>query len=266
MATGLKTGSLQTLVSSGGVSGNTTLSVVGTSNPGAAIIAPAGLVGTVLSAAAGTLTVADPLGLITVGGQSSFYLAVFWTTNAGATLNACFDFQYSTVSGSGTITITCTGGTASPTGAKYWASSGAFPTSLPANSYSIVVALATDVTDGISIPAGSGTFLIQQLLATSTQPGLVEYLVSAAGALERLSPLLTANAFDTWPTTAAQVGTLPSGGALAKLTAGTDQSNAGAWTTNITATVLRFYNLGCTPAVTFTASSTAAMQAGAIVI
>ena len=199
---------------------------------------------------------------ITVGGESSFYLAVFWLTGSGATLNACFDFQYTTVSGSGAITVTCAGASNAPTGAKYWASSGAAPSTLPANATPIVVAVAQDVTDGVSIPGATGAN-IQGLIATSTQPGLVEWLTAAAGTQERLSAITAAGSFDAWPATSGQLGSLPTGGAI-------NSANAtGAWASSGTVTDVRFYNLGCTIASFYaggasTITSTASMQAGVL--
>ncbi len=258
MASGTKTGSLQTIVNCAGISGSQTLNPTGTANPNASISAPAGLIGTILSESGGTLSVTDPSALLSVAGESSYYLALFWTTVGGTVLNCCYDFQYTTVSAtSGVDTVTCAGAADSPTGAKYWASSGAAPTQLPANGTAITVAIAQDVTDGISIPAGNGTFTIQQLIASSTQPGLVEWLTTASGSQERLSAILSANSFDTWPTQSSQVGTLPTGGG--------GVGGAAAWTTNTTVTDLRFYNLGSTFANVGVSSSPANMSAGAIV-
>jgi hypothetical protein len=271
MSSGTKTGSLTTMVNCAGISASQTLNPTGSNAPPIGITAPAGLVGTILSAAGGTLSLTDSATSpqITVGGESSFYLAVFWLTNSGATLNACFDFQYTTVTGSGTITVTCAGASSAPTSAKYWASSGALPTSLPANGTPIIVAVAQDVTDGVSIPGASGAN-IQQLIATSQQPGLIEWLTAAAGTQERLSAILSANAFDTWPTNSAQSGSLPSGGAVNNNAAANGTwATTGNWATSGTVTDVRFYNLGCSIASFYasgasSSSSAAVMQAGCL--
>jgi hypothetical protein len=270
MTVGTKTGSLQTLVNSGGITGNTSLTLSGSNNPTFGVTAPAGLAGTVLSAAGGTLSINDPSALLSVAGESSFYLAIFWLTNSGATLNACFDVQYSAVSASGGVdTVTLAGASSTPTNGKYWASSGALPTSLPANSTPVMVAIAQEVTDCVSIPGGSGAN-IQQLIATSTQIGLVEWLTSASGTQQRLSALLSAGAFETWPTTATQTGSLPSGGAANNNAAANGTwSTTGNWASNGTVADVRFYNFGTTLASFYanggtTTSSAAQMQAGAI--
>ena len=189
-------------------------------------------------------------------------LAVFWTTSGGTILNACFDCAVTSAtvtSGVNAVTLTQSGGTGQPTGAHYWASSGSAPTALPAATTAISVAIAQDVTDGVSIPAGNSVYNIQQLIATSTQPGLVEWLTAAGGSQERLSAPRTAGAFDTWPTSAAQVGAAnPTGGA------GNSGNSTGAWTNNTTVTDIRFYNLGSTLANIGVSSQSAAMQAGVI--
>ena len=88
-------------------------------------------------------------------------------------LNACFDVQYSSYFNSaGLDSVTLAGASSTPTNGKYWASSGSLPTSLPANSTPIILAIAQDVSDGVSIPGASGAN-IQGLIATSNQPGLV---------------------------------------------------------------------------------------------
>ncbi len=260
---GTKTGSFQSIAVCGDINAQQQIPLGAPANPAGGVNAPAGMTGSnskILSQSEGTVNVDDPSALLSVAGESTFYLAIFWLTGGGTILNACFDVQYTSVSAAGGVsTLTLAGGSSTPTGAKYWASSGSAPTGLPASSTAVTVAINQDITDGISIPAGSGTFNIQQLIATSTQPGLVEWLTTATGNQERLSAILSAGAFDAWPTLAAQAGTLPSGGAV-------NSGNAtGAWTTATTVTVLRCYNLGSTLANIGTSSASAVMQAGALV-
>lgn len=250
---GTKGGNFQGLVNCGQISAGQNLALAGSTNPAGGITAPAGLVGTILSQSGGTMSITDALAALSVAGESSFYLAIFWTTSGGTVLNCCYDVQYTIVSATGGVdTVTLAGASSTPTSAKYWASSGAAPSGLPANATPVTVAIAQDITDGISIPCGSGTFNIQQLIATSSQPGLIEWLTTASGNQERLSAFTAGGQYDTWPTAASQVGTLPTGG------------NGNAWTTNTTVTVLRCYNLGSTLANVGVSSSSANMQAGAI--
>ena len=68
-----------------------------------------------------------------------------------------------------------------------------------------------------------------------------------------MSALLAAGSFDTWPTAASQIGSLPTGSA-----------SANNWVASSTVTDVRFYNLGGTIASIGSASSTAVMQAAVI--
>ena len=253
MPTGSKTGSLQTLVNAGGITGNNSLSVVGSSNPTFGVAAPAGLIGTINSQSGGTLTIQDASLQITGGNYNTFTIALFWTTSGDTILNCAYNITMSACTPSGGVdAITCTGGTSNPTGAKYYASSGAAPTTLPANGTPITLALNQDITDGVSIPGGTGQY-IQQLIATSTQPGLVDWLKASGSTEERLSAILSSGAFDTWPTSSSQIGSLPTGSA-----------SANNWTASDTVTVIRCYNLGSTFANVGVSSATATMQAGVI--
>ena len=252
-ATGNKSGSLQTQVNCAGISVNGNLGVSGSTDPSYGVTAPAALLGTIGSngASSCTLPLTDPSQTV----STSTKLAVFWTTNGGATLNACYDLSVSSasfVNPTNTATITQSGGI--PTSGSFWASSGAAPSALPANGTLISVAVNIDLTQasqGVTIPGGSGG-AIQQLLATSTQPGLIEWLKAAGSTQERLSAITAAGGYDTWPTAASQLGSLPSGGGGAN------------WTSSDTVTVLRFYNLGSSFANVGGFSQSANMQVGVL--
>ncbi len=252
MPSGNKTGSLQTIASLGGVTGNTNLSLSGSNNPAYGVTAPAGLVGTITTQSAGTLSVSDPNLQLTAGNYAGAFVALFWLTAAGTILNACYDCTISSFSAtSGTDSITLTGGSSTPTGAKYWASSGSAPGSIPANATAITLAVNQDITDGVSIPGGTGAN-IQQLLATSTQCGLIEWLKASGSTQERLSAFTAPGQFDTWPTTAAQLGSLPTGG------------SGNNWTSSDTVTDIRCYNAGSTMANIGVSSATASMNIAAL--
>ena len=249
MVNGNKSGLVQTSVNCCGLVANQTVPLAGSNNPQFGITAPAALVGTVYSASIGNLAVNDPNGQITSGNYGSLFLAIFWTTNGGTILNACYDCTISNFATANNLdSITLTGASSTPTGARYWASSGSAPTSLPANATPITVAIAQDITDGVSIPGGTGGN-IQQLLATSTQAGLIEWLKASGSTQERLSAFTAAGQFDAWPTTQSQVGSLPSGG------------SGNNWTSGDTVTDIRCYNAGSSLVNIGVSSATAAMQA-----
>jgi len=256
MPTGTKQGSLTTTVNSSGLSGSSTLSVTGSSNPTFGVTAPAGLTGSqsvINTQTTCILVVNDPNSTV-VAAQK---VCVFWTTSGGTILNACYDATVASVSyntpssGLTTVTLTQSGGTGQPTSALYYASSGSAPTALPTNGTAITLAIGQDITDGVSIPGGTGTN-IQQLIATSTQPGLVDWLTASGGSQERLSAILASSAFDTWPTSSSQLGSLPTGGSGAT------------WGSAQTVTDIRCYNLGSTLANIGVTSTVATMQASVI--
>ena len=248
MPTGNRSGSLQTLVNVSGVAVNTTLNQNGSGSPSWSITAPAALIGTIGTngSSSCTLVLTDPSATVT----TSVKLAVFWLV--GGVLQACYDLAVASVAGTTTATITQSGSV--PTSGSFWAASGSAPTALPANGTAISVAVNQDLTqaaDGVSIPGGTGANILQ-LVATSTQPGLIEWLHAAGGTQERLSAIITAQGFDTWPTAISQVGAMPTGGAGAN------------WTSSDVCTVLRFYNLGSTVANTGVSSQSAQMQVGVL--
>ena len=252
MPTGNKTGTLNQQINCGGASANSTLQVSGSSNPQFSITAPAALIGTIGTNGSSSCTVplADPSQTVT----TSTILAIFWV--AGGILQCCYDLAVASVSFStptNTATITQNGSSV-PTTGKFWAASGSAPTALPANGTPVSVAINQDITDGVAINSGTGGS-IQQLFASSSQPGLVEWAtnVSCNTAQTRLSAILTSNAFDTWPTVASQSGSLPGAGA-----------NNSTWAANTTVANIRCYNLGSAQANVGTSSSTAVMQAGLI--
>jgi hypothetical protein len=245
MPTGNKTGSLNTQANCAGLSGNNNLPLAGSSAPTFGITAPAGLIGTIGTngSSSCTLPLADPSQTAT----TSSIVAVFWL--AAGVLQACYDLAVASVSFStptNTLTVTQSGSV--PTTGKFWAASGSAPTALPANGTPITAAINQDVTLGVSINSGTGAN-IQQLIATSTQPGLIEWCNNASNSptSQRLSAILTSGAFDTWPIQASQSGGLPSG--------------AGNWAANATVANIRCYNLGSTPASVGTSSQSANMQA-----
>jgi hypothetical protein len=252
--TGSKSGSFTNTVNCGGLSGSTTLTVSGSNNPTVGVTAPAGLTGSqsvINTQLTCILVVNDPTNSVAAAQKVS----VFW--NVAGVLNACYDAAVASVSyntpstGLTQVTLTQSGGTGQPTGALYYASSGSAPTLLPVNGTAITLAIGQDITDGVSIPGGTGAN-IQQLMATSTQPGLFNWLTASGGTQERLSAILAAGAFDTWPTASSQLGSLPSGSAGL------------AWTSAQTVTDIRCYNLGSTIANIGVSSSPATMQASVI--
>lgn len=253
MPTGNKTGQVAQQASCGAIGGSSVLALSGSSNPSYGVTAPAGLIGTVATngASAATLALNDPSQTVT----TSTLLAVFWTTSGGTILNACYDLAVASVSfSSPTNTATITQSGSVPTTGKFWASSGSAPTALPTATTPITAAINQDVTlanEGVSIPGGTGGN-IQQLMAISTQIGLVEWLKASGSTQERLSAILAANSFDVWPLSSSQLGSLPSGGA------------GNNWTSGDTVTVIRFYNLGSTLVNVGVGSVAASMQAGAL--
>jgi hypothetical protein len=251
MPVGTKQGSYTSSANCGGITGGNSLAFSGSNNPIEGITAPAALIGTINSSAGGTLTLTDTALQLTAGNYGSAFLAIFWVS--GGVLQCCYNVTISGFSAnSGTDSITLTGASATPTGAKYYAASGSAPTQLPANSTPISVAVNQDITDGVSIPGGTGQY-IQQLLATSTQPGLIEWLKASGSTQERLSAILAAGNEDTWPTQSNQVGSLPTGSA-----------SANNWTTSDTVTVIRCYNIGGTVAQVGVSSQSAVMQTSVI--
>jgi hypothetical protein len=162
------------------------LSPSGSAAPGFGIQAPAALAGTVLSQTGKTLTVTDPSTLLTVDAV----VAVFWYV-AGV-LHAAYDAAISAIASPGaaeTVTVNLTD-------AQFLVSG---DTGLPANATAITVAVAQDITDDVSITGSN----LEQLLATSAQPGLIEWL-DATPAAQRLSSIVAAGGFDAWPSGANQ--------------------------------------------------------------
>jgi hypothetical protein len=189
---GTKTGSLQVMANCAGISTNQTLAFSGSGGPAWGVTAPAALAGTVSAVSSGQLSVTDPNTLI----QDGQLVAIFWYV-AGV-LNACFNCTVSNVVASaGVDTVTLTGGSATPTGGKYWAASGSAPTQLPANSTVISFAIAQQITDGVSITGNN----IVQLLATSTQPGIIDWW-KGSSTEERVSGIPASGQFDAWPESA----------------------------------------------------------------
>jgi hypothetical protein len=213
MPTGTKTGSLQTLANCGGIAPNQSLAFSGSPNPQYGITAPAALQGTISG------------GVVTLGSQATFAgtekVAVFWTV--GNTSYYRYDCTISAGTNQTTFTVSAGSGTSLPTGGQ-----------------AVLLATNVDLTqaaEGVSIVGEQ----VQQLIATSTQIGLVEWL-SSAPAQQRLSYINAAGGFDTWPSTSGQPAP-PSGGA---------GSN---WSAATTVVTLRFWNFS---------TSTAQMQVGAI--
>ncbi|MGO8691632.1 MAG: hypothetical protein ACLQLG_18590 [Thermoguttaceae bacterium] len=211
--TGNKSGNYQVNVNCAGISASMNLPFLGSASPPFGINAPAALSGTVLSQGGDTLTVADP-GLV-LAAQT---VAVFWYVLG--VLHAVYDIAVSSVTSPGAAETVAL----DMTGAKYLVSG---DTGLPANATAITVAVAQDVTDGVSITGAN----LQQLLATSSQPGIVEWL-DATPATQRVSTISAAQGLDTWPSGANQ---------------------AQPWTDTVVK--IRCYNAG---------TSSANMQAGAI--
>jgi hypothetical protein len=212
---GTKSGNLSQIINCAGIAVNQTLAFSGSGAPPWGITAPAALAGSVLSQGGDTLTVADPKTAL----ASAQTVAVFWYV-AGI-LHAVYDIVIASVTSPGaaeTVALTMTN-------AK-WLVAG--DTTLPANATPVTIAVAQDITDGVSLV---GTNL-QQILATSSQPGLVEWL-DVTPTAQRLSTIIASGGFDTWPTAAGQ---------------------AQPWTDTVV--TLRCYNA---------ATTTAVMQAGATV-
>ena len=251
---GTKVGTLQTVCNCGGLGGNTSINLSGSSAPNFGLTAPAALIGTVGTngSSSATLALNDPSQTVTTSSK----LAVFWVS--GGVLQCAYDLSVASVSFStptNTATITQSGGAPSVGTPKFWAASGSAPTALPTGTTAISVAIAQDLTqsaEGVTVPGGTGAN-IQQLIAVSSQPGLISWQDTAGGTEERLSAITTANGFDTWPTTANQVGSLPTGSA-----------SSNNWQSGHTVTVIRCYNLGSTVANVGVSSQAATMQAGVI--
>ena len=173
--TGTKTGTLQTIVNSGGISANTTLNLSGSANPTFGVSCPAALAGTITS---GTVTLSAST---TMAGTEK--IGVFWT-----------------ISGVNYQRLGCT--IASGTGTAF-ALTGGSGTTLPGSGQAVTIAIGQDITGGVSIV---GSNLIQ-LLATATLPGAVEW-IDVTPTVQRTSTIAAANGFDTWPTTN-PVGSVP---------------------------------------------------------
>jgi len=191
MPTASQFGSIQTIVSLDGVSVTVALTPGGNTpiKPTGALAAA--IAATIASQSSCTLTV--PTGSLTVG-QS---VAVFWT--AGGVAMGAYDATVSavtTASPNDTVTLTNVGGTLT---ASYFAASGSAPTSLPANGTSVLVSIATDITNSVEI-VGSD---LQMLLITSNQPGLCE-LFDSVPTQRRLSYIGSGGGADYWPTAAGQ--------------------------------------------------------------
>jgi hypothetical protein len=184
--TGTKSGNFQLMANCAGVTANQSLAFLGSAGPSWGITAPAALAGTVLSQGGETLTINDPNTLLSNGQV----VAVFWYV-AGI-LHAMFDVTINTITSPGaseTVLLTVTN-------AKFLIGA---DSTLPANGTAITIAVAQDITDDVSLTGSN----VQQLLATSTQVGLVEWLDGSANQ-NRLSSITAAGGFDGWPTAANQ--------------------------------------------------------------
>ena len=179
MPTGAKIGNNASQIQCAGVVAQGSIAPVGSAGPSYAITAPAPLAGTITS------------GTITLGASATFAgsekVAVYWTV-AGVNY-----YRYDVTIASGTGTS--------------FALSGGTGTALPSGAQAVSLAVNQDVTDDVSLTGNN----VQQLLVTSTQPGLVEWL-NATPTQDRLSYLPTAASYDTWPAAAGQSGP-PTGGA-----------------------------------------------------
>ena len=177
--TGAKNGSNTIRIQCAGVAANCTIAAGGPAAPSFAITAPAAMAGTITG------------GAITLGASATFAgsekVAVYWTV-AGVNF-----YRYDVTIASGTGTS--------------FALSGGTGTALPSGAQGVSLAVNQDVTDDVSLTGNN----VQQLLVTSTQPGLVEWL-NATPAQDRLSYLPAAGPYETWPSGPAQSGP-PSGGA-----------------------------------------------------
>jgi hypothetical protein len=183
---GTKSGNLSQTVSCAGIATQQTLGFTGSAGPAFGITAPAALAGVVLNNEADTLTVVDPSTLL----AAAQTVAVFWYV--GQDLHAVYDVVISAIASPGaaeTVTL-------SMTGAKWLVSGDA---ALPADATAVAIAVSQNITDGVSLVGAN----LLQTLATSSQPGLVEWL-DATPAAQRLSVIPLANGFDAWPTGANQ--------------------------------------------------------------
>ena len=202
---GTKTGNNVQNVNCAGIAVQQTLQFSGTGAPPWGITAPAAASGTMGSA-----------GALTLGASATYAgtekVAVYWTA-AGVNY---YRYDCAITSGTGT-SFTVSSGTG---------------TDLPSGGQAVLVATNQDVADGVYLTGNN----LQQLVATLTQPGLVEWL-NATPAQDRLSYLPASNSFDAWPSAAGVVAP-PSG-----------------WTGSDVVVTLRFWNFSATAAV---------MQVGAI--
>ena len=186
---GAEQGNFQTNVNCAGVSASVNIPTVGSAAPNWSINAPPAVSGTMGSS--GAFTAASS---VTYAGTEK--VAVFWTI-AGVNY---YRYDCTITGGTGTA-FTISGGSGS---------------ALPSGGQAVNVATNQDITgaNGLSLPGNN----IQQLLVTSSQPSLVEWL-SVTPTQERLSLIATANGCDTWPSSSGQSAP-PVGGAGANWTSG----------------------------------------------
>lgn len=202
--TGIETGALQVLANCAGVSATGSSTYTGSAGLRWGVNAPAALSGTITT------------GTITLGSTATFAgtekVCVFWTV-AGVDY---YRYDCTIAGGTGTsFAITDGAGTALPDGGQ-----------------AVTLATNQDVTDSVSINGDN----IKQLLATSTQKGLVEWL-TVTPTQQRLSIIPAASGYDTWP-----------------LNAGTTAPPSG-WSAATTVVTLRFWNA---------ATSAARMEVGVV--
>ncbi|MGO9111167.1 MAG: hypothetical protein ACLP9L_18235 [Thermoguttaceae bacterium] len=168
-----QSGSVQTIVSLDGVSCNQSLSPAGNTICKPTAPLPAANAGTLTTRTSNTqgvftFTAAAPI-------QGTETIALFWP--GGYVYDATINSFTGTAGAVLTVTFTVPGG----------------QTALPAASTAGQIATAQDVTNSVSIVGAD----VQQLLITSTQPGICE-LLDATPAQQRLSVIAAAGAFDSW--------------------------------------------------------------------
>jgi len=168
-------GTIQTLVSLDGISINNSFNPAGNTP-----IKPTGQLPAAQQSSGNwtrtSATVATGVTFTAHGLAGTEKVALFWASSY------VYDCTV-TVVDANTLTITVPGG----------------QTALPAANTVMLLSVATDVTNSVTI-VGSD---LQMLLITSTQPGLCE-LLDSGPTQRRLSVLTFAGAADYWPTTAGQ--------------------------------------------------------------
>jgi hypothetical protein len=168
-----QTGSVQTIASLDGLSCNQQIQPAGNTVCKPSATLPAANPGTLTTRTSSTQGVFTFTAAANIQGTET--IALFW--NGGYVYDATINSFTGSAGAVLTVTFTVPGG----------------QTALPAATTAGQIATAQDVTNSVSIVGAD----VQQLLVTSTQPGLCE-LLDATPAQQRLSVITVAGGFDSW--------------------------------------------------------------------